>query len=317
MRVSAFLMSYPPDRMVGAELMSAELLEALVDAGHSVTVYADLVQEAYTRNGVYVQPRSTFNRMQRTADLVYSHPDLGTIGYIVSQLHKIPYVAVVHNTGDLNRWHLPRHVPTLTVWNSESTREVLGGSGGIVCRPPLRIKDHKAKPGEAFTLVNLSEAKGINTFLAVAQALPEFKAMAVAGGYGLQAKAQAAKVGAEVVGPVPHSQMAAQVWAKTKVLLVPSREESWGRVAAEALASGIPVIAHPTPGLLECLGEAGIFIDREDHETWATEVKALMADDKHYKAASKRSVARARSLDTATAQDLVAFVKACEALVGL
>lgn len=315
MRVAAFLMSYPPDRMIGAELMSAELLEALVHAGHDVTVYADLVTQAYERNGVHVKPRSHFNRVQRTADLVYSHPDLGTIGYIVSQLHKIPYVAVVHNTQDLNRWHLPRHVPTLTVWNSESTREVLGGSGGIVCRPPLRIKDHKSKPGEAITIVNLSEAKGINTFLAVAQALPEFKAMAVAGGYGLQAKGPAAQVGAEVIGPVPHTSMAAEVWSKTKVLLMPSKEESWGRVAAEALASGIPVIAHPTPGLLECLGDAGIFIDRDDTEAWTTTVKSLMADAKQYAAASKRSVARARSLEKQTASDLASFVEACEALV--
>ena len=313
MRVAAFLMSYPPDRMVGAELMSSEFLEALVDAGHEVTVYADLISKAYERNGVHVKSRHDFNRIKKSADLIYSHPDLGSIGYIVSQLHQIPYVAVVHNTGSLNAWHLGHHKPTLTIWNSESTRAALGGEGGLIVRSPIRVADHKVKPGKAFTLVNLCKDKGADTFASLVSKL-DFPALAVAGGYGLQEIELIKKAGATPIPPVIHDQMGPQVWSKTKVLLMPSIAESWGRAGVEALCSGIPVIAHPTPGLKESLGTAGIYIDRDDHDRWAAEVTKLMTDATYYAAASKKASARARALEKQTAQDLNLFLTACESL---
>ena len=304
--------------------MSSEFLEALAHAGHEVTVYADLVTEAYERNGVRVNPRNQFNKTKKTADLIYSHPDLGSIGYVVSQLHRIPYVAVVHNTGDLNRWHLGHHKPTLTIWNSESTRSELGGEGGLVVRSLIRVKDHAVKTeGNCFTLINCTKDKGVDTFNALVQAHPEFTALAVRGGYGLQeiptppskkSKATTPTPYPTVVGPIPHAQMGRQVWSKTKVLLMPSKFESWGRAGVEALCSGIPVIAHPTPGLRESLGDAGIFINRDDHEAWSLELKRLMNDADYYAVASKRAKGRARSLEKQTAQDLADFLTACESL---
>ena len=41
---------------------------------------------------------------------------------------------------------------------------------------------------------------------------------------------------------------------------MPSQEETWGRVAIEAISSGIPVIANPTEGLREALDYCGIYI---------------------------------------------------------
>jgi len=312
--------------MVGAELMSATFLEALAHAGHEVTVYTDLPIETYERNGVRVTSRNNFSKMKPNADLVYSHPDVGSIGYIVAQMHRIPYVATVHNTGDLNRWHLGSHKPTLTIWNSESTRQTLGGQGGLIVRSPLVVKDHAVKtPGESFTLINCIKDKGFDTFNAMVKAHPEFPALAVRGGYGLQqtpiplphtkrAKTPTPSPSPVVIGPVPHAAMAKEVWAKTKVLLMPSKEESWGRAGVEALCSGIPVIAHPTPGLKESLGDAGVFVDREDLEGWSLELKRLMTDPVHYATASKKAKARARSLETQTAQDLQDFLTACESL---
>lgn len=316
MRVAAFLMSYPPERMVGAELMSAEFLEALVDAGHEVTVYADLVTEAFDRNGVHIKPRSTFDKMKRTADLIYSHPDLGSIGYIVAGLHRIPYVAVVHNTGDLNRWHLSHHTPTLTIWNSESTRTALGGDGGIVVRSRLKVKDHAVKKtGDAVTLINCIKAKGIDTFVAVATATP-YPMLAVRGGYGLQAIPQPLPQTMTALGPVPHALMGKEVWSKTKILLMPSQEESWGRAGVEALCSGIPVIAHPTEGLKESLGDAGIFIDRDDHKQWVKVVDDLMTHPTKYAAASKKAKARAKELEARSAEDLSVLISTLEALAS-
>jgi glycosyltransferase involved in cell wall biosynthesis len=319
--------------MVGAELMSATFLEALAHAGHEVTVYTDIPIETYERNGVRVTSRTNFSKIKPNADLVYSHPDVGSIGYIVGQMHRIPYVATVHNTGDLNRWHLGVHKPTLTIWNSESTRQQLDGQGGLIVRSPLVVKDHAVKtPGESFTLINCIKDKGVDTFTALVKAHPEFPALAVRGGYGLQevpptptkksrphtptpTKADPSATPYPVaIGPVPHEAMAKEVWSKTKVLLMPSKAESWGRAGVEALCSGIPVIAHPTPGLKESLGDAGIFVDRDDIEGWSLELKKLMTDSAYFTTASKKAKARARFLEKQTADDLLAFIAACESL---
>jgi hypothetical protein len=43
---------------------------------------------------------------------------------------------------------------------------------------------------------------------------------------------------------------------------MPSHYESWGMVASEAMASGIPVICSDTPGLRENCGDAAIYAER-------------------------------------------------------
>lgn len=314
MRISAFLMSYPPERYVGAELMTATILEKFVDAGHEVTVYADLITEAFTRNGVHVKPRSSYDKLIKTAHLVISHPDLGTIGYLAARLHRIPYVAIVHNTGSLNTWHLGHHKPDLVVWNAESTRAAHNGKGGLIVHSPLTVSDYQVKKtGEHFTLINLTKSKGVDTFLALVKAT-DFPALAIAGGYGEQAMGACKKAGAKTHSPISHEEMGKTVWSKTKVLLVPSDNESWGRVAAEAMCSGIPVIAHPTPGLLECLGEAGIFIDREDIESWTAKLSELMTNPVAYAAAAKLAKGRARQLEQLSQQQLTEFIRTAEQL---
>jgi glycosyltransferase involved in cell wall biosynthesis len=87
--------------------------------------------------------------------------------------------------------------------------------------------------------------------------------------------------------------------------------ESYGRVAVEAMCSGIPVVAHPTPGLMESLGEAGVFADRDDLDAWEAAVKRLFSP-KVYPQASKASAARAAELDPGPELDLW-----CQAVEGV
>jgi glycosyltransferase involved in cell wall biosynthesis len=77
---------------------------------------------------------------------------------------------------------------------------------------------------------------------------------------------------------------------------MPSDYESWGRVAVEAMACGIPVIAHPTPGLRESLSWAGTFADRNDPRLWV-EAIANLDPKQAYISAREKSLARAKELD--------------------
>lgn len=81
--------------------------------------------------------------------------------------------------------------------------------------------------------------------------------------------------------------------------------------AVEAIASGIPVIAHPTDGLVESLGPAGIFVDRADGQAWLDEIERLH-DPAEWAEASRLSLARSAELDPQA--DLDRFVNIIEAL---
>ncbi|MEV0375839.1 glycosyltransferase family 4 protein [Streptomyces sp. NPDC050636] len=115
----------------------------------------------------------------------------------------------------------------------------------------------------------------------------------------------------EVADAVPGKHMREHVYSRSRVMLMPSLYESWGRVAVEAFASGIPVIAHPAPGLVESMGEAGIFAYRDDTNAW---IHALMSlrDPTIWARASRR--AKARSNELSAAPDLDVWCDAVESL---
>jgi glycosyltransferase involved in cell wall biosynthesis len=83
---------------------------------------------------------------------------------------------------------------------------------------------------------------------------------------------------------------------------MPSQYESYGRTAVEALASGIPVIAAPTPGLKESLNGSGIFCNLNLDE-WVGAIKELDNNVK-YKEASDRALKRFAEIQLQSEREL-------------
>jgi glycosyltransferase involved in cell wall biosynthesis len=67
------------------------------------------------------------------------------------------------------------------------------------------------------------------------------------------------------------------IYLMTRTLIVPSRwEEPFGRVALEAMANRVPVIASRTGGLVESVGDGGVLIDDFTNvEPWAEAIELL------------------------------------------
>jgi glycosyltransferase involved in cell wall biosynthesis len=63
------------------------------------------------------------------------------------------------------------------------------------------------------------------------------------------------------------------------------------------MSSGIPVIAHPTPGLLESCGSAGIFCDRDDTAAWVREIRKLKEEAEWRRSVSDKCLERAKELE--------------------
>jgi hypothetical protein len=83
-----------------------------------------------------------------------------------------------------------------------------------------------------------------------------------------------------------------EIYAQTRILLVPSQwEETFGRVAIEAFANGIPVIGSSVGGLKEHVGEAGLLVEnKRDVGSWVRAIEELDAPER-YEALRARGVA--------------------------
>jgi D-inositol-3-phosphate glycosyltransferase len=80
------------------------------------------------------------------------------------------------------------------------------------------------------------------------------------------------------------------------VVLVPSRSESFGLVALEASACGIPVVASAVGGLLTLVdhGESGFLVPERDPAVFAKYVNSLLDDPQAAAAMGARGAIRAR-----------------------
>ncbi|WP_346347426.1 glycosyltransferase family 4 protein [Streptomyces sp. YIM 121038] len=302
------------------------MLRPLVERGHDVSVWLSRYGKAhreYEYRGIKVIPlesRLDFPSAVRRADVLLGHLETVPSTASLARGYGKPLIVVCHNTHPPTFRDMAAGGTALAVYNSrwmEAEAEVffaeypksIRPADALIVRPPVFADEYATKPGKAITLINCNPEKGGEVLEALAERLPEQQFLAVRGAYGTQILPDLPNV--EIIEHVDGQDMRDRVYARTRVLLMPSSYESWGRVGCEALASGIPVVAHPTPGLCESLGEAGIFVDRADVDGYEAVLRKLVSAAE-YRLASKRAKARSAELDPSA--DLAAWCQAVEAL---
>lgn len=305
-KICAVVDRYPPLQNAGAEWMLHHLFRDSVRRGHSVIVVT-ATPEAYTLDGVLVVPHRELHDIAPQADVHVGHLMWTREAVETAATYQRPLIYLVHNNAQLWHWKLTGENITIGVWNS---RWIGADSGarwpgqGVVIRPPVLIDDYALTrdPWSATyaTLVNPSKEKGVDLFYALADRPPARRYLAVEGAYGDQQKP--GHQHPNVAWQDQTGNMRDDVYARTRVLLMPSWFESWGRAAVEAMCSGIPVIANPTEGLLEALGTAGIFIDRTDVAGWQ-QMLSMLDDEDVYRERSAAAYQRASELTLTAHQD--------------
>lgn len=318
MNILARVHLYPPEHCAGAERMLQALLDALADRGHAVAVHLarpTRQRKPYRVGRVGVYPLGCGEDWQsraRQADVLITHLDRTSETISAAIAFGKPLVQILHNTHPPTRmWASCKN--DLLVYNSEWMAATLGpAENAVIIRPPVSIADYGAPaPVSAdagkVTLINLNQAKGGVLFAQLAALMPEVQFLGVEGAYGEQLHPNLPNVEIR-----EHGQDMARVYADTSILLVPSEYESWGRVGVEAMCSGIPVIAAPTPGLVESLAGAGLFCDRERVDAWRDAIDYLRMTPGVYRKQSDLAYERALELDPT--DDLARFTAAVEAL---
>ena len=200
-------------------------------------------------------------------------------------------------------------VTTVSKYLRDETAETFGVSRPIEVIPNCVDLDHyhhAERGGTAKKLVlhisNFREVKRASDVIRVfARALERIDArlMLVGDGPDLsRALALARSLGvAEQVTTVGVVDDVAPFLHAADLLLLPSASESFGLVALEAMASGVPVVASHTGGLPEVVsdGEAGYLLPPGDVEAMAARVGQLLTDEglhARFAAAGRRQAAR-------------------------
>lgn len=292
--------------------MAHEMNRYLVTQGHHVDVLIPVSDAtSYEYEGVSVS-KDTFKLREpiiKNADVVISHLDRAGKALNLCEYYRKPYIQIIHNSNRFTildakyekskaeKWNIG------VVYNSCFTRDAMRYlAPGVVVHPPVNPKRYKVtRIGDRLTLINLFHRKGTDVFFQLARLMPDRSFLGVEGAYGKQDKMEMPNIKYMANGPDMK-----KVYAQTRILLMPSKYESYGRTAVEAMCSGIPVIASPTPGLKESLGSAGIFAETDAE--WVEAIRRL--DDKdEYDTASKKCLDRFREIKKSEPAELEALEK--------
>lgn len=282
----------------GAETTLHDLARALKRAGHEVLALASRPFKdgsgSYVLDGVKVQAFGSKRDPELYFpgnDVILTQFECAQRAWYIGQALDIPTVQVVHNTTEYAT-NLARRYNDYLVYNSKhSVESVAADKPYVVCHPIVDPKRYAVdSTREYITLINLSDGtepfynKGYETFYELAYRFPGEKFLGVKGAYGNQALPGFITPAGEVTRDLPnvtileHTNNVLDVYRQTKIILMPSEIESWGRVPIEAGCSAIPSITSRTPGLLE--SDIGWHqADFNDHDAWEAVLAQMLNRD--------------------------------------
>lgn len=259
MKILFYIHGYPPTHNAGAEWMAYDFAEYLKQRNEVRVLTNNPVANYQAGVEIAQHNPATLKREFLDADVIITHLDFTAKAHNICRvLGKHNLYVIVHNTW-VNNLQANRPGQFNLIYNSEYTAALQLPQRSMICRPPLVPERYqRKKTGEnAITLVNCWPDKGGQVLIELARIMPDRKFIGVLGSYGEQVRANLPNL--EYVTNSPHIS---DVYARTAILIQPSKYESYGKAACEAIACDIPVVCTDTPGLRESLSYAGIFVER-------------------------------------------------------
>lgn len=347
-----------PVHNAGGETTAHAALRAMVARGHEAHVICRPHTEErqftdYEFEGVTVvrpprnaEPYQWFKDYAEKykPDVLLTHLDLTFLAEQLAIDLQIPLAHFVHNEigksengrGAIGFHRVPSEHCQLAIYNSQWVAEAFGYKQlpGVVVYPVIDPIRYRSERGDKIAFINPTPDKGADTFYELSKKLPHREFLVVKSVYGEQiAPPNINGANFPNVEVMEHVSDIREVFRKSRIVLMPSIYESYGRVPVEAACAGIPAIVHPTEGLLESLhaeredwivefarhslethrarakwdvpdalkqgwvSGGGIFCDRNDIDSWAFQIERLFTDDVYYRSRSDAALALAASLD--------------------
>ena len=258
MKVLTHIHNYSPNTYSGADKMAQALNEFLAKKGCEVVCIVDVCDQPYTLNGVYVTNNRLIAERYDWADIIITHLVTHGLAQQLAIRFNKPIFHVVHND---NTAAILGQERNYIIYNSVALQKTVPiNLPFIIVNPPVFAEDWSNNTNhyeeKYITMVNMTDNKGAEMFYQLALHFPRWQFMGVYGGYGAQYQQTTPSNNLRYHRFTPDMK---DIYEQTRIVLIPSKKESWSMVGAEAQASGIPVICSDLPGLRENLGEAAIY----------------------------------------------------------
>lgn len=196
------------------------------------------------------------------------------------------------------------------IYNTETSAFQWGEPDALVVHPPISpLPQNLFSGGDAYTLLSSLANKGVQVVLDLAKQYPNQRFIIVRSPaettHGIEdLEEQASRLSNVELHPRVSPEEVVKYLSQTRILLAPSRYETYGMSAIEAAGYGIPSIHVDTPHVREGIGEASILVPPLDFMATANAIETI--EDNYNKFVDK-SRARAEWLDARQALELEKF----------
>jgi len=257
--------SFLPTTFAGSELSAYETIKYLRLRGHTIIIFTNK-WSVNEYDGFKIYKYDDSDKFCKTeilnADYVFFQMDHTYKNMELINQRKNDVFIFIHLI-DSNPWLLQQKTsfPLTVVYNSNMTQDTLPTLHTNMRMIPYvntekftEIRNYTAD-NQTVCLVNCNQNKGGSLLLHLAEK--------------------------ENIKYVENQKDITSVYKQVGILIMPSKNETWGRTAVEAMASGIPVIHSESPGLVECVGGAGILCPYNDEEAWMKAIRKILGDKKY------------------------------------
>lgn len=277
--------SFLPTTFAGSELSGYETIKYLRARGHTITIFVKNWKVS-EYDGFKIYKYDTSDRFCQEeiqkSDLVFFQMggDPNSLEMIMQRRERV-YVFI--HLIDSYSWLLQQKMPCpiTVVYNSHMTQDTLPSLHDNMRMIPYVDTDRfkglrdKTIQNNVVCLINCNKNKGGELFKELAVKMPNVQFLGVKGGYSNQL---IDKESPKNLSYMENQKDITVVFKRIGILVMPSKNETWGRTAVEAMSSGVPVIHSEAPGLVECVGGAGIMCVHDDVDAWVDAINRLIND---------------------------------------
>ena len=277
--------SFLPTTFAGSELSAYETIKYMRTRGHRITIFVkEWEVSEYEGFKIFRHDIHDPFSIQKiiNADIVFFQMGDNPANLEIVKNRRQPTYVFIHLV-DRYPWLLQQKLsfPITVIYNSHMTQDTLPTIYDNMRMIPYvntqkfeGLREDTAE-NDVVCLINCNRNKGGELFKELAYKMPNVQFLGVKGGYSNQ-----------VIDPNPPQNLVyienqkdiRVVFKKIGILVMPSKNETWGRTAVEAMAAGVPVIHSESPGLVECVGGAGILCNHDDIDAWITAINRLISE---------------------------------------
>jgi hypothetical protein len=174
------------------------------------------------------------------------------------------------------------------IYNTETSAKQWGEPKALVLHPPIsELPANTSTNGDAYTCLSSLMNKGVEVMLSLAEKYPNKRFIIVRSPaeptHGiLNLEERAAKLPNVELHPRVDPKDVHKYLKQTRVLIVPSRYETYGMSAIEAAGYGIPSVHVDTPHVREGIGDAAVLVPGLDTERTASGIELIEKDYERY-----------------------------------